>query len=269
MFYDTFIFFSYIQWQSKMSVPIPWVVPFESESDPRHGVKTRHIISANDGDVCISVVTAALLRGVDRPYIIDIGVDEGWWSFFSIDVNPSVTIDAFEPNPLSVANLKPYLETTPQIKLHPFAISDKNGTIPFVLGEGQSHSRTSNNELCVPCVKLEDYILDKRVDLIKIDTEGHDLTILSSIYHLLPQINSIIFEFSVYWYGDTRESCITRSVEGLKRLFKDYKYVYVLSRRQMPPRVDQISEDKIEEFVTYLYDAHSQVDLVVTNINIS
>jgi len=251
-----------------MSFNIPWVVPFESESNPRYGVKTRHIISANDGDVCISIVTAALLEGVDRPYIIDIGVDEGWWSFFSIDVNPSVTIDAFEPNPVSVANLKPYLETAPQIKLHPFAISDKNGTIPFVLGEGQSHSRTSNNELCVPCVKLEDYILDKHVDLIKIDTEGHDLTILSSIHHLLPQIDTIIFDFSVFWYGDSSESCIARSVEGLKRLFKDYKYMYILSRRQMPPRVDQLFEEHVEYFVAYLHKEHDQVDLVVTNKNI-
>ena len=252
-----------------MSSCFPWIVPFETDSDSRYGVKTRHLISANDGDVAISFVTIDLLMGKDRPYIIDIGVDKGWWSFFSIDVNPSVTIDAFEPNPISVSKLEPYLKSVPQIRLHPFAVSDKNGTIPFVCEEGQSNSRMLSSELNVPCVKLEDYIGDKYVDLIKIDTEGHDLTILSSIRHLLPRINAIIFEFSPYWYGETREICIARSIEELKVLSKNFKTICILSRRGVPPQLTVILQEHIEQFVTNFYDSRTQVDLLVTNIDIN
>jgi len=247
----------------------PWIVPIDGNGDPRFGVKTRHLISANDGDVCISFLTYVLLKGKKNPYIIDIGVDEGWWSFFAIDTNPSVRIDAFEPNPHSVEMLRPFLTETPQINLYPYAVSDKVGTIPFVLSKSQSNSRVEG-ETCVeiPCVLLKDFIGDKRVDLIKIDTEGHDLTILRSIHSLLPQIESIIFEFSVYWYGETRDSCVSQSIEELKYLRSKYKHMFIVSRRSNPPELTRIRNEAIEYLVNYFYNKN-QVDIFVSNVEIS
>jgi FkbM family methyltransferase len=247
---------------------ISWIVYIDGDGDPRYGVKTRDLISANDGDICISCLTYDILKDKKDPYIIDIGVDEGWWSFFAIDINPSVSIDAFEPNPLSVEKLRHQLASAPQISLYPCAVSDKLGTIPFILSKGQSNSRSTEATTEVPCVRLEDYIGTRHVDLIKIDTEGHDLTILRSIHHLIPQIDSIIFEFTVYWYGETRETCVSQSIEELTYLSTKYKFMFILSRREIPPQLTPIKQESIDRIVNYLYDNHNQVDIFVTNIGL-
>lgn len=242
----------------------PWIIKINSPSDPRDGIRVRHIESGNDGDVCNSIITYKLLHECTNPYVIDIGVDEGWWSFFVTTINPSATIDAFEPNPVSFRKLVPYLESTPQLRLHNYAISNIcGGFLPFTSDGGQSHSRHSRDQgETVPCITLDRYIQTKTVDLIKIDTEGHDLRVLESLRPFIHQIKAIIFECTVYWYGTTREECVCATVLGLAYLKCQYKYIYSLSRRGKP----QLAEiDDIASFVNWCYDNRYQTDILVCN----
>ena len=120
---------------------VDWAVIINNNNHLRYGVSVRHIVSGNDGDVCIASVTEALLENKVNPLCVDIGVDQGWWSFFVVDKNSTAKVLAFEPNPISYNNLVPYLTNEPRIELHNVAISNKKGTLPFILEEGQSHSR--------------------------------------------------------------------------------------------------------------------------------
>jgi len=228
--------------------------------DPRKGIKIRHIRSGNDGDVCNSYVTYHILKGNSPKYCIDIGVDEGWWSFFAASVNSNCRIDSFEPNPISYNALLPYIVNDTQITLHNKAISDSEGTLPFTIEGGQSHSRSSST-LLVPCIRLDSFI-QRPVSLIKIDTEGHDLAILHSLHDYLDTIEAIIFECSVFWYGATRDECIQKSKDELTLLHKKYKNMYILSRRG-PVEVYILPFDAIASCVEMFYDDHLQVDILV------
>lgn len=247
----------------------PWVIEVDPEGDKRLGIEVRHIKSGNDGDVCNSAITHELLH-VDRPvYCLDIGVDEGWWSLFVADINPGATIHAFEPNPKSYKALIPFLKYTPQVNLHNVAISDKEGSLRFVCENGQSNSRddSAENSIEVRCVSPDQYVKNKAIDLIKIDTEGHDLVILKSLHPYLTNIKAIIFECSVYWYGKTKEECIQKTIDELRFLRQHYSYMYMLNRRGEPV-LFSIEMDDIDKFVVFSYDHHFQSDILVSKIPI-
>lgn len=236
----------------------PWIIDIDSDTDHRNAVQIRHVISGNDGDVCNSYVTYHILKGDSPKYCIDIGVDEGWWSFFAASVNSNCRIDSFEPNPISYKALIPHIANDTQIRLFNIAISDSEGTLPFTTGGGQSHSRSASTQH-VPCMRLDSF-LQRQVSLIKIDTEGHDLTILQTLHPFLHRIDAIIFECSVFWYGSSKEECIQKTVDELTILHTEYKQMYLLSRRG-EIHIDAVEFDDIVPCVELLYTM--QVDILV------
>jgi hypothetical protein len=143
------------------------------------------------------------------------------------------------------------------------AISDCDGVISFNIEAGQSNSRT-DSEYKVPCISLDKYIT-KPVSLIKIDTEGHELVILKTLRPHLDNIEAIIFEFTVYWYGKTRVECVSAALEELTFLKSQYSHMYILSRRGDPELTRLIDEDDIYSFIVRSYDTHLQSDILVCN----
>lgn len=238
-----------------------WITTVNYFNDVRHAVQIRHIKSGNDGDVSIATITELLLFKKKAPLCIDIGVDEGWWSFFTLDMNPESQVIAFEPNPISYRALLPYIADDSRIQLHNIAISDKEGELQFFLGGGQSHSRVLSEKLAdvsVPCETINKYIEGKDIEIVKIDTEGHELSILMSLRPYLDRITSIIFEFTPYWY-DSEASAI----EHLTYLSTVYPTMYVLSRRGAP-ELDPIHIDNIPMFVKDNIIKEYQCDILCT-----
>lgn len=219
-----------------------WIVPINDPHYPRNGVSIRHIISGNDGDICLAALTCELLKNKINPLCVDIGVDQGWWSFFVIDKNKSASVISFEPNPLSYNNLIPYIKNEPRIQLHNLAISDTNGVIPFTLGGGQSHSRDKASALMVKCSVINSFIEGKSIDIMKIDTEGHELHILPTLYPYLSQIESLIFEVSVEWYNDDYDTY----TKMFNHLLSVYPAVYYMSRNGNP-RLTKLTKTNLEE----------------------
>ena len=246
----------------------PWITNYNSPDDPRKAVQIKHLITANDGDVCNSCVTYEILKGTDPKFCVDIGVDQGWWSLFAANINPNCSIVAFEPNPVSYNALLPYLKQQPQITLHNLAISDCSGTLPFTMAGDQSNSR-SHSEFRIPCNTIDAFIKGQTVSLVKIDTEGHDLIILKSLYEHLEHIEAIIFECTAYWYAENKGDCITETITVLSMLKLHYKKMYILSRRGRPSLDELKSDDDIIGFVNYSYENKYQVDILVCNRDIN
>jgi len=244
-----------------------YITTLDCEHDPRFGLQIKHIVTGNDGDICNAYATYKIINGTEPKYCIDIGVDEGWWSLFVAEINPNSIIDSFEPNELSYNNFKSYLVNQNQIRLHNLAISDKDGVLSFVQEGGQSNSRNQDAKLTVNCACIDKYIKDKIVNLIKIDTEGHDLVILKSFHPFLNQIEAIIFEFTVYWYGKNKEECIISSIEELIYLKSHYKYMYIMSRRGNPVLREIKNNKDIITYVNYFYQNNHQVDILVTQVS--
>ena len=236
----------------------PHVIKINHPSDPRLGVQVRNIQTGNDGDVCNSCVTYELLSTGKPVFCLDIGVDEGWWSFFVADINSQAVVYGFEPNPESYRLLQPQMDN--RVLFFNAAISNVIGPLNMTFAKGESHSRDGcDTTQIVPTLTVGSFIEGKDVDCIKIDTEGHDLIILQTLYPYLHKISSIIFEFTVYWYDG-----IESSSKVLYHLLTMYPYMYTISRRGPPVLVALESNKDIDMFVAFCKINHFQTDILIT-----
>ena len=162
-----------------------------------------------------------------------------------MDKNETSKVLAFEPNPISYKNLLPFIANEPRIELHNLAISNVEGTLPFTLEEGQSHSRDETASLKVPCTRIDSFIEGKSIDIVKIDTEGHELHILPTFYPYLSQIESLIIEISPNWYNNN-EACLNM----LNHLMSVYSAMFFMSRNDAPT-LTRLTRETIGGFKDY------------------
>jgi hypothetical protein len=143
------------------------------------------------------------------------------------------------------------------------AVSDRDGEINMDFQGSNSNSRDNTGTL-VKTMKL-DFIFDSvnTVDIIKIDTEGHDIIIVKSLEPFFSRINTIIFEFTVYWSGADDNECIKNSIDALELVYHRYPYVYIASRRSFPPKLCRVSNvDNLMPICVLLMNLSLQVDIV-------
>jgi FkbM family methyltransferase len=230
-------------------------------------IKFAEVLSKNDGDACISCVTHEAILDVSGPVCIDVGADAGWWSLFCKEYNPSSIIHAFEPNPERVVTLQAY--ASPTFNFYNKAVSDTSTTIRIDFNDSNSHSRDLSGDI-VETTTL-DFILETvpKVDIIKIDTEGHDIIIVRSLEPHFNRIKSLIFEFTVYWYGASKTECLQKSIEILEILHQNYPYIYILCRNTSLKAFHITDIDNAMPIVMSLYNNHIQVDIACTREKIT
>ncbi len=235
-----------------------WITVWQGNNDPRYAVKyDTDKVSANDGDVCLSFVTYDYLKGIEHPYCLDIGADQCWWSIFCSEHFPGCRVDAFEPKGVSEEIVKHY----PQIQVHSYAVSDISGALPFTLQGSDSHSREPSVST-VPCQPVSPF-LQKKVDFIKLDTEGHELIILKTMLPFLSTIGAIVFECSMVWYGEHLGKALSQAMEIFTELRRTHPYVYMLSRRGEPTLYNLSDEETLLETLSLCYMHREQFDCLV------
>jgi FkbM family methyltransferase len=239
-----------------------WITEYNFNGDCRLGVKIDSIVSSNDGDVAIAAAMEELLHRIPTAYCLDIGADEGWWSLFARNKSQQAEIVAFEPNPLSYKKL---IENTKNknIKLINKAVSEKEGYLMFELSEGCTNSReenSSNNLIKLECTPITQYIEGKKNSIVKIDTEGHDIIILKTLLPYLENIDTLIFEFTIYWYKNKNEA-----LDVLITLQKNYKHMYLLNRRGFPKFNEVPKTADLYNLLYQFYVNKYQVDIICTN----
>lgn len=248
-----------------MSIP-PWVSTLADPVDPRLGVVIDDQHSANDGDVCLSIVTYKALKDISTPYCLDIGADGGWWTFFIKKHFPKSIIHGFEPNPYSYVGLAKRIEGKENVFMHHYAVSNKVDILKFHIGCGDTHSRNVKDGMPIPCRRIDQFLEGKEIDFVKIDTEGHEIYVLDGILPYSNKIKHMVFEFTIYWFGDTEEEQLERGKELLIRCFSHYKYMFSLSRRGIP-QLQKIDKDEVEKYCAHWIKNHYSTDIYVTNIN--
>jgi FkbM family methyltransferase len=142
-------------------------------------------------------------------FVLDIGANIGYVSSlcsFKTGVNGKVW--SFEPNPLIVKRLIKNIEYSnfKNIKLFPFALSDKNKEgfleIPEIFSFNQGvafvgSGENKSNAIKIDLKKLDDVVpLDTIIDVLKIDVEGHELSVFKGAENLINKklIANIIYE---------------------------------------------------------------------------
>lgn len=145
--------------------------------------------------------------GTDKPVVLDVGANIGGFSAAILDRWPQARVVCFEPNPMSVGRLRERLNR--KVTIVPAALTEQPGyeTLyydggPDVLAslhkrdlsyQGMVHGKL---EVSVPAYKLSDFIPEGGVDLLKIDTEGHELAVLKGGGRDLLRCRTIYWEFN-------------------------------------------------------------------------
>jgi FkbM family methyltransferase len=137
--------------------------------------------------------------GSQKPYIIDCGANIGLSVLFFKQIYPSSEVLAFEPDPKVFSVL---CENIKQLKLSDVtpinkAIWDHETTLNF-LPDGADGGRldTFKNEHSyeVETITLSQY-LNQPVDLLKIDIEGAEYTVLKNIKNSLKNVQHLFIEY--------------------------------------------------------------------------
>lgn len=156
-------------------------------------------------------VLKKLLGDIDHPIIFDVGANDGEFTQRCLAEYEKCQVFAFEPNPdrliFSIDDLR--------LKAFNCGLSSKpESNILYVNGEHHGHSAyhirphfnmSEVRELACVSVSLDQFAKEHnidRIDYLKIDTEGHEMPILSGCRDLLSRavIKSGQFEYGGTWF---------------------------------------------------------------------
>ena len=145
--------------------------------------------------------------------IIDIGANTGLYAVIAAIENPSAKVYAFEPHPGIFKYLTRNIKTNSldNITAEQSALTNYDGTIDLFIPAGLyadieqkipttsstlKDFRISRERITVPAIKLDSYCKEKNikeVDLLKIDTEGTEHTIIEGGLETITKDQPIIF----------------------------------------------------------------------------
>lgn len=154
--------------------------------------------------------------------IVDVGANVGNYTqawldaALAIDPNASIQCHLFEPSRTNVAALQARFLATPHVHLYPLALSDASSVLPLyanVPGSALGSLSPRNlgalsNELnfCEDvCVERFDELVasgsvgisaSAEIDVLKIDVEGHELSVLRGLGDWISRVKLVQFEFS-------------------------------------------------------------------------
>lgn len=146
---------------------------------------------AKGGDLA-AVLTDRFVR--NGGVTVDVGASWGLFSYhLARRVGKDGTVFSFEPHPANKLVLEKLAKARPQVRFRAAAVSDEVGSaymqVPVFGGRevtaqssiahgfaGQHGVRVER--LSVPTVRLDDEIADTPIDFIKVDVEGHEVSVL-------------------------------------------------------------------------------------------
>jgi FkbM family methyltransferase len=124
---------------------------------------------------------------------LDVGANNGYFSVLAAGrVGSSGRVLAFEPNPSSYSRLLTNRSLNPELRnITSFrvALSDHSGTARLDTTSEDDGSasirKDSSKYVDVPTRSADELIGDSRVDVVKVDVEGHELQVLRGLNRLL------------------------------------------------------------------------------------
>ena len=118
------------------------------------------------------------------PFIIDCGANIGMGVCFWKKLYPESDIVAFEPDPDVFKALAKNVEPFTKVRIFDKALSDKVGKVSFTsnskLSGSLNMSKNLEKNFEVDTILLSGY-LDRKLDLLKIDIEGEEVSVLQEV----------------------------------------------------------------------------------------
>lgn len=187
----------------------------------------------------------------ENPIIVEAGAYDGRDTKKMVDQWPQCTIHAFEPLPEIYERLEKNTAHLPQVRRYPLALSDHNGQSLFYISEwptkpgiasqaGSLHApkeRLEKSPLIFPrtadvkTITLQTWAQENSIssiDLLWLDTQGHELSILKAADTMLRNIKVVLAEVSFIesyenqlLYQDVVAWMVEHGFEHIGRDFED------------------------------------------------
>lgn len=175
----------------------------------------------------------------NRPFIIDCGSHIGVSTLFFKHKFPESKILCFEPNIQNYKILRKNIEVNKLsgVTMINAAVSNKKGVVKFYVPENKEKSwswggslikgKDSRISFSVSSVLLSSYI-NKTVDLLKIDIEGAEASVIKEVGSKLRKVKEIYIEFHAF-KGLTRISADT-----IYNLLEKYGFRFTIKQGKDP-----------------------------------
>lgn len=156
-----------------------------------------------------------LLRGIVSPKVVDVGANEGDFAEEILKTYPKARLLCVEPGPRTVKRLRNRLQPYAEVIICNVAATEFPGTMhlhDYEGSEGSSHAtlvagamenfyRSSGEITEVSCLPLDQILTEHQfleIDLLKIDVEGFELSVLKGAGAVLKsgKIRAIQFEMT-------------------------------------------------------------------------
>jgi len=134
----------------------------------------------------------------DRPpcLIVDVGANVGQTTETMLRTFAEPRVIAFEPSPVSFGALRKKYGSHPRVRIEQCGLGERDGTLPFNISSDFSvndsflmpTSAVPVESLLVPVRTLDRYCEEQgilAIDLLKVDTQGYDLSVLRGARRLL------------------------------------------------------------------------------------
>jgi FkbM family methyltransferase len=172
-----------------------------------------------NGEIWLQHQVVGMSRPTERILVIDVGANVGRWSSAMLSAASQagrlddLDLHAFEPSAYTFARLSEALDS-PCVTLARMALGDQPGRSTLhVIAPGAGTNSLYESSLAGAAISTEDVRtttldnyaeragLDGEIALVKIDTEGHDLTVLRGARGLLAgqRITLLQFEYNQRW----------------------------------------------------------------------
>lgn len=138
----------------------------------------------------------------EKNIIVDIGANVGAYSIYSKVTYPNSIVYSFEPMPYLFSLLKDNIKPFSDINIFPLGLSNKDEEADLWLNSNNS-GQTSTKVRTDKKIQIQLHNAKKlfgklninKISILKIDTEGCEVEILSSIKEMLPRIKVVLIEY--------------------------------------------------------------------------
>jgi FkbM family methyltransferase len=185
--------------------------------------------------------------------VFDIGGNSGYYTLLTASRCSDINIHVFEPEPNACAFLRKNLELNalngPRINVVELALSDQSGLAEFYYpiddhglletsGSLNSNFRESHSKtIQVPVMTMDQYCADnqiRKIDIIKLDVEGHEHAVLAGAIAVMRDMRPIIF-IEILEKADTDTISSIAEQLGYKFIWLDYDGIRHMSHAVANP----------------------------------
>jgi len=202
-------------------------------------------------------VLAGILRERPAPTVFDVGANTGFYSMAALALAPTACVHAFEPVPRIAQALTTNIMVnglSNRVRVNTCAVAEHSGQVELHVPDETWGNATLNVDGFrglaghvehVEAVTLDDYVAMhaiERIDVLKIDVEGHEDAVLRGARSVLARHRPAVL----------CECLPELDADAFNHLISEFGYEPYHLRREGPVRVARVVADRTGRFKNYL-----------------